>query len=125
MTDADAESRKLGEAEAPDHGSTKQWPDNDWPNISEETLVEAAGYMGYRHFTNRYSQPDPVGFQAQAELLRRLAAELRDTRAALDALRDQSATSGSRMESYTKALIVLTIVLALLGLGAILATLLA
>jgi hypothetical protein len=55
------------------------------------------------------AQPNPAGFQAQAELSRRLMVELRETK-------EQLARSGNMMAWLTGALVVLTALLLVLTL---------
>jgi hypothetical protein len=76
----------------------------DWTEKSDEELVEQSGLAGFR---GGGSYPSPAGFQAQAELSRRLAVELRLTR-------DELARSGKVMIRLTRALVGLTILLAIL-----------
>lgn len=79
----------------------------EWRTLSDDELVEIAGSMGVRAAPGGLAQPAPEGFQAQGELLRRLAQELRDTRAELE-------TSGRTMKRLTKWLVVLTVALVVL-----------
>lgn len=64
----------------------------------------------------------PEGFQAQAELVRRVIAALADTKEALDAHRAEAAATSAAMTRYTRWLVWLTVILAALGVRAILAT---
>jgi hypothetical protein len=75
--------------------------------MSDHDLVKDAGLAGVRGVPGGLAQPDSRGFQAQAELIRRLTEELRATKVALS-------RSGVRMEWLTKALIGLTVLLAIL-----------
>ena len=81
--------------------------DGWWDGADDDQLVEESGLAGVRAVSGGLAQPDPRGFQAQAELTRRLTVELRGTRSELKA-------SGSRIERLTWALVGLTGVLVVL-----------
>jgi hypothetical protein len=75
-----------------------------WESASDDDLVSEAGLSGARTTPGGYVPSDPRGYQAQAELTRRLTFELRETREELHA-------SGSRIARLTWWLVVLTLVL--------------
>lgn len=100
--------------------------DGTWLEVDELTLVDMAGRQGYEYKASGATiRPRAEGFRAHAELTRRVAVELRETCAALDSLRIETAVSGAKMVRYTRWLIVLTVIVALVGVGAVVATLVA
>jgi len=92
----------------------------DWSEHTDHDFVETAGLQGYEFepAQNGWRQPEPKGFQAAAELNRRLTVPLRESAASNDA-------NARRMEKYTRALIWLRVALIVLGVCTIVATIIA
>lgn len=75
-----------------------------WESATDAELVDASGLSGTRAVTAGLAMSDPRGFQAHAELTRRLTDELRSSGATI-------ATLTRWLVGLTAVLVILTLVL--------------